>query len=116
MDSCDCNDSLCDKIEKFLADADEGLSKVSHEIHLTLLNIDRKSNWFLNIGNLNHSDFMNFKNKILDSLNEYQQRTMTMKVLLVKLKNKDKDLWDQMKEKDVEVEQLKTKLIYPEEE
>ena len=30
-----------------------------------------------------------------------------MKVLLVKLKNKDKELWD----KDVEIEQLKTKLI-----
>ena len=36
---------------------------------------------------------------------------MTMKVLLVKLKNKDKELRDRMKDKDVEVEQLKTELI-----
>ena len=34
-----------------------------------------------------------------------------MKVLLVKLKNKDKELWDKMKDKDVEVEQLKTELV-----
>ena len=36
---------------------------------------------------------------------------MTMKVLLVKLKHKDKELRDQFKDKDVEVEQLKTELI-----
>ena len=36
---------------------------------------------------------------------------MTMKVLLVKLKNKDKELRDQIKDKDAEVEQLKTELI-----
>ena len=53
MDSCDYNDSLCDEIEKVLADDDEGLSKVAHEIHLTLLNIDLRANWFLNIVNLN---------------------------------------------------------------
>ena len=41
---------------------------------------------------------------------------MAMKVLLVKLKNKDKELRDQMKYKDVEVEQLKTKLISQREE
>ena len=48
MDSCDCNDSFCDEIEKVLADDDEGLSKAAHEIHLTLLNIDLRSNWFTN--------------------------------------------------------------------
>ena len=36
---------------------------------------------------------------------------MSMKVLLVKLKDKDKELRDQMKDKDVEVEQLKIELI-----
>ena len=41
---------------------------------------------------------------------------MTMKVFLVKLKNKDKELRDKMKEKDVEVEQLKTELISQKEE
>ena len=97
MDSCDCNDRLCDEIEKFLADDDEGLSKIVHEIHLMLLNIDLRANWFLNIVNLNQSDFTKFKNKILDSLNEYQQKTMTMKGFLVKLKNKDKELWDHIK-------------------
>ena len=75
------------------------------------MNIDLIANWFLNTVNLNQSDFTKFKKKILDSLNEYRQKTMTMKVLLVKLKNKDKELWDQMKDKDVEVEQLKTELI-----
>ena len=39
-----------------------------------------------------------------------------MKVFLIKLKNKDKELRDQMKYKDAEVEQLKTKLISQREE
>ena len=108
MDSCHCNNILCDEIEKVLADNDEGISKVSQEIHLTLLNIDLGAKWFMNTINMNHSEFTKFKKKILDSLNEYQQKTMTMKVLLVKLKNKDKELRDQMKDKDDEVEQLKT--------
>ena len=116
MDSCDCNNILCDEIEKFLVDDDEGLSKVAHEIHLTLLNIDLKANWFLNTVNMNQSDFTKFKKKILNSLNEYQQKTMTMKVFVVKLKNKDTELQDQMKDKDAEVEQLKTELISQKEE
>ena len=115
MDSCDCN-SWCDEIEKVPADDDEGLSKVAHEIHLTLLNIDLRANWFLNTVNLNQSDFTKFKKKILESLNEYQLKTMTMKVLLMKLNNKDKQSWDQMKDKDAEVEQLKTELISQKEE
>ena len=41
---------------------------------------------------------------------------MSMKVLLVKLKDKDKELWDRMKDKDDEVEQLKTELISQKEE
>ena len=41
---------------------------------------------------------------------------MKMKVLLVNLKNKDKELWDQMKDKDAKVEQLKTELISQKEE
>ena len=91
MDSCDCNDSLCDEIEKVLIDDDEGISKVAHEIHLTLLNIDLlRANWFLNTVNLNQSDFTKLKKKILDSNNEYQQKTMTMKVLLVKIKKQGK--------------------------
>ena len=53
MDSCDCNDSLCDEIEKVLAEDDEGLSNTAHEIHLSLLNIDVRANWFLNKVNLN---------------------------------------------------------------
>jgi len=39
-----------------------------------------------------------------------------MKVLLVKLKDKDKELRDQMKDKDAEVEQLKIELISQKEE
>ena len=62
----------------------------------------------MKIVNLNHSEF---RKKILDSLNEYQQKTMTMRVLLVKLKHKDKELQDQMKDKDAEVEQLNTEMI-----
>ena len=116
MDSCDYNDSLCDEIEKVLAEDDEGLSKTTHEIHLTLLNIDLISNWFLNTVNMNQSDFTEFKKKILDSLNEYQHNTMIMKMLLVKLKNKDKELWDRLKDKDVEGEQLNTELINQKEE
>ena len=72
MKYCDCNDILCDEIEKVLADDDEALSKIAHEIHLTLLSIDLRANWFLNAVNLNQSDFTKFKKKILDSLNEYQ--------------------------------------------
>ena len=74
MDSCDYNDSLCDEIEKVLADDDEGLSKVPQEIHLTLLNIDLRANWVLNTVNLNHSEFTRFKRRILDSLNEYNNK------------------------------------------
>ena len=80
--------ALCDEIEKVIAEDDEWLSKTAHEIHLTLLNIDLRANWFLNTVNLNQSDFTKFKKKILDFLNEYQQKTMTMKVLLVKIKHK----------------------------
>ena len=39
-----------------------------------------------------------------------------MKVFLVKLKDKEKELQDQIKYKDAEVEQLKTKLISQKEE
>ena len=67
MNSCDYNDILCDEIEKVLVDDDEVISKPAHEIHLTLLNIDLKSSWFLNRVNLNQSDMTEFKNKILDS-------------------------------------------------
>ena len=63
MDSCDYDDSLCDEIEKVLAEDDEGLSNTTHEIHLTLLNIDLRANWFLNTVNLNQSDFTKFKKK-----------------------------------------------------
>ena len=72
MDSFDCNDSMCDEIEKVLAEDDGDLSKVAHEINLTLINIDLRENWVLNTINLNHSEFTRFKKKILDSLNEYQ--------------------------------------------
>ena len=41
---------------------------------------------------------------------------MTMQVLLVKLKNKDKELRDQMKSKDFEVGQLNIELISQKEE
>ena len=111
MDSCDYNDSLCDEIEKVLVEDDERIPKTAHQIHITLLNIDLRANWFLNTVNLNQSDFTKFKKEILESLNEYQQKTMSMKVLLVKLKDKDKELRDQMKDKDAEIEQLKIQLI-----
>ena len=80
MDSFDCNDSMCDEIEKVLAEDGEDLSKTAQEIHLTLLNIDLRANWVLNTVNLNHSEFIRFKRRILDSLNEYQQKTMTMSI------------------------------------
>ena len=99
MDSFDCNDSLCDEIEKVLAEDEEGLSKAAKQIHLTLISINHRADWVMNRVNLNHSEFTKFKKKILDSLNEYQHNTMTMKVFLVNLKHKDKDLWDQIKEK-----------------
>ena len=99
MDSCDCNDILCDEIEKFLAEDDEGISNTAYQIHLTLVNIDLRANCFLSTVKLNQSDFTKFKKEILDSLNEYKQKTMSMKVFLLKLKDKDKELRDQMKDK-----------------
>ena len=93
MDSF-CNDSFYDEIEKVLVEDDEGLSKAANEIHLTLISINNRADWVMNRVNLNHSEFTKFKKKILDSLNEYQLKTMTMKVLLVKLKHKDKELRD----------------------
>ena len=100
MDSFDCNDSLFDEIEKVLAEDDEGLSKAANKIHLTLISINHRADWVMNRVNLNHSEFTKFKKKILDSLNEYQQKTMTMRVLLVKLNHKDKELQDQLEDKD----------------
>ena len=44
MDYFDCNDSMCDEIEKLPVEDDEYLSKGAHEINLTLLNIDLRSN------------------------------------------------------------------------
>jgi len=41
---------------------------------------------------------------------------MSMRVFLVKLKDKDNELRDRMKDKDAEVEQLKTELISQKEE
>ena len=41
---------------------------------------------------------------------------MTMRVLLVKLKHKDKECQDQLEDKDAEVERLKTELISQKEE
>ena len=81
-----------------------------------MINIDLKANWVLNTVNLNHSEFTRFKKRILDSSNEYQQKTMTMRVLLVNIKHKDEDLQDQLKYKNVEVEKLKPKLISQKEE
>ena len=116
MDYFYCNDNMCDEIEKVLAENDEDMSKASEEIHLTLLNIDLRANWVLNTVNINHSEFIRFKRRILDSLNEYQHNTITMRVLLVNLKHKDEELWDHLKENNDEVEQLKTTLISQKEE
>ena len=110
MNSCDCNDSLCDEIEKFLVDEDEGISKVAHEIHLMLLNIDLRENWVMNTTNINHRKFMKLRKKILESLNKYQHKTMILKVFLVKLKHKDEVLQDQLEDKKDEVEILKIEL------
>ena len=91
---------MCDEIEKVLPDDDEGISKETREIHLMLLNTNHlRANWFLNIVNMSQSFFMNLKKKILAALNEYQQKTMIVKVLLEKLKNKDIELRYQMKDK-----------------
>ena len=81
MDSFYCNDNICDEIGNVLSEDDEDISKAAQEIHLTLINIDLRENWVLNTVNMNHSDFTRFKRRILDSLNEYQQKTMTMRVL-----------------------------------
>ena len=110
MDSCDYNDILCDEIEKVLAEDDEGISKDAHEIHLTSLNIDLRAVWFLNTVNLNHSDFTKFKKKILDSLNEYQHKTMTMKLFLVKLKKEILDSLNEYKQKTTSMKVLLLKL------
>ena len=92
MDYFDCNSCICDEIENVLAEDDEDLSKATKEITHTFLNIDLKSNWFMNTYNLNQSDFMRFKRRTLDSLYKYQQRTMMLKVLHVRLKHKDEVL------------------------
>ena len=78
MDSFDCNYILCNEIEKVLGEEDEGLSKVANEIHLTLISINHRADRVMNKVNMNHSEFTKFEKIILDSLNEYQQKTMTM--------------------------------------
>ena len=107
---------MCDEIENVLAEDDEDLSKATKGITHTFLNIDPKANWFMNTVNLNQSDFMRFKRRTLDSLNKYQQKTMILKELLVKLKHKDEALQDQLEDKKVGVEKLKTELISQKEE
>ena len=92
MDSFDCNSPICDEIENVLVEDDEDLSKATKKITHIFLNIDLKANWFINTTNLNHSDFMRFKRRTLDSLNKYQHKTMILKVFLVKLKHKDEVL------------------------
>ena len=90
--SFDCNSRICDEIVNVLAEDDEDLSKATKEINHTFFNIDLKANWFMNIVNLNQSDFLRFKTRTLDSLNEYQQKTMILTKLFVKLKHKDEVL------------------------
>ena len=110
MDYVHHNSHICDEIENGLAKDDADMSKDTKEINHTLLNIDLKANWFMNTVNLNQSDFMRFKRRTLDSLNKYQQKTMILKELLVKLKHEDEVLQNQLEHKKVEVEKLKTKL------
>ena len=104
MDSFYYNDIMCDETKKIIAEDDEDLSNVAHEIHLSLINIDLRENWVLNTINMNDSEFTRLKKRILDSLNEYQQNTMTMRAFLVKLKHQDKELQDQLEDNDVEIE------------
>ena len=111
MDSFYCNNRTCDDIENVLAKDDEDLSKDTKEITHTFMNINLKSDWFMNTINLNQSDFMRFKRRTLDSLNKYQQKTMILNVLLVILKHKDEVLQNQLEDKKVDVEKLKTELI-----
>ena len=71
MDSFDCNDTLCDEIEKILAEDEEGLSKDEKEIHLTFISINHRVDWVMNTLNMNHNELTKFIKKILYSLNEY---------------------------------------------
>ena len=65
-----------------------------------MININHRANWVLNTVNLNHNEFTRFKGIILDSLNEYQHKTMRMRVLLVNIKHKDEEVWDLLEDKD----------------
>ena len=53
MDSFYCNNRTCDDIENVLAEDDEDLSKDTKEITHTFMNINLKSDWFMNTINLN---------------------------------------------------------------
>ena len=88
----DHHSHICDENKNVLAKDDEELSNATIEITHAFLNIDFKANWFMNTVNLNQSDFVRFKRRTLDSFNKYQQKTMILKVILVKLKHKDEVL------------------------
>ena len=57
MDSFDCNDRLCDEIEKVLADDDEAMLKAKQRIINYVCNIDLRADWFLNKVDLNQSNY-----------------------------------------------------------
>ena len=94
MDSFDCNSHICDEIENVLVEDNEDISNATKEITHTFFNIDLKSNWFMSTVIINKSDFMRFKQRIMDDSNKYQQQIMILKELLVKLKHTDKVLQD----------------------
>ena len=64
MDSCDY-DSLCDEIDKVLADDDEAMLEAKQRIINYVCHIDLRADWFLNKVDLNQFEYDAYSNSCL---------------------------------------------------
>ena len=88
MNSCDY-DSLCDEIEKVLADDDEAMLKAKQRIINYVCNIDLRADWFLNKVDLNQSDYKMFRMKTFDYMDNLQKQNVELKSCLRNLSMKE---------------------------
>ena len=88
MNSCDY-DSLCDEIEKVLADDDEAMLKAKQRIINYVCNIDLRADWYLNKVDLNQSDYKMFRTTTFDYMDNLQKQNVELKSCLRNLSMKE---------------------------
>jgi len=103
MNSCDY-DSLCDEIEKVLANDDEAMLKAKQRTINYVCHIDLRADWFLNKVDLNQSDYKAFRTTTFDYMDNLQKQNVELKELLKKLKHEGVGWLKLLKEKEEEKE------------